>query len=134
LKIENFTFQIGRAALPGNLPIFSFHFSIFNSFPLVAATRPRCVLRGEPGLFFEIRIPGHVALGRGPSTHDVQTICALQYISYSATGRQDKAEESGTKANESAMKPEQNGKKVERKWRETGKKVERNCNPVRHDI
>jgi hypothetical protein len=44
LKIENFTFQIGRAALPGNLPIFNFHFSIFNSLPLVAATRSRCAL------------------------------------------------------------------------------------------
>jgi hypothetical protein len=32
----------------------------------------------------------------------------------------------GTKANESATKTEQNGKKVERKWKETGKKVKRN--------
>ena len=32
----------------------------------------------------------------------------------------------GTKPNESAMKTEQIGKKVERKWKETGKKVERN--------
>jgi len=47
LKIENFAFQIGRAGLPGNLPIFNSHFSIFNSFPLVAATRPRYILCGE---------------------------------------------------------------------------------------
>ena len=37
MKIENFKFQIARAAVRGNSPIFNFHFSIFNSFSLVAA-------------------------------------------------------------------------------------------------
>jgi len=39
MKIENFTFQIGRGALPGNSPIFNFHFSIFNSFSWFASVQ-----------------------------------------------------------------------------------------------